>query len=64
MDTIIPFTGKRVPEKKKPLNITSVEQIGFLTTDDRDLWINDPADVLKIMRFIIKEKISIKESNE
>lgn len=60
-DKVITFPSKQAPKKSKPLNIHEIEQIGFLTVDDRDLWVVDPEDLEKIMRFIIKEKIKIIE---
>lgn len=48
-------------KKRKPINIKSIEQLGFLNKEDRDLWITDEKDLMKIMQFIIKEKITIYE---
>lgn len=64
MDKILEFPAQipsPKPEIKKPLNILDVENIGFLVKDDRSLWIKRPEDMLKIMRFIIQEKIAIIE---
>ncbi len=62
-DKIIPFPSHIGKVIKAPLNIMDVENIGFLVTSDRDLWVKRPEDVLKIMRFIIQEKISIIEED-
>jgi hypothetical protein len=58
MKKVIEFPSKK---KKKSLSIKEVEQIGFLTTTDRDLWITNPSDIQKIMLFIVREKIKILE---
>lgn len=61
-EKIVPFRPKEKPKSGVP--IMDVEQIGFLTIDDRDLWVDNPTDVLKIMRFIVKEKIKITEDQK
>lgn len=38
-----------------------VELIGFLTADDRDLWIDDPQDIAAIMAFIRAQNIKIQQ---
>lgn len=38
-----------------------VELIGFLTADDRDLWIDDPQDIAAIMAFIRAQNIQIRQ---
>lgn len=55
---IVPF---RLKNAREPLQISTVEMIGFQTSDDRDLWISDPVLIQKIMMFIIREKIPITE---
>lgn len=60
-DKIVAFPVKPAKTTKKPLSINDVEQIGFLNTTDRHLWVSKKADVLKIMQFIIKENITILE---
>ena len=60
-DKVVSFPAKPKPEIKPPLNIMDVENIGFLTKTDRSLWIKNPEDMMKIMRFIIQEKIKIIE---
>ncbi len=62
-DKIVKFPMKK-GSKKKPLNSKDIESIGFLTIDDRDLFIKDPASIMKIISFIIREKILILEDSE
>lgn len=47
--------------KRKPLPFQDVETIGFLTVNDRDLFISDSESIRKIMSFIVREKITILE---
>lgn len=63
MDKVVPFPQKPKPEIKAPLSITDVENIGFLTKTDRDLWVKRPEDIMKIMLFIVKEKIALIEED-
>ena len=60
-DKVVSFPSKPKPEIKAPLSITDVENIGFLTKTDRDLWVKHPEDIKKIMLFIVKEKIPLIE---
>lgn len=53
-DKIVLFPSPPKPEIKAPLSITDVENIGFLTKTDRDLWVKRPEDIIKIMMFIVK----------
>ena len=61
MDKVIPFPCAPKPEIKPPLSIMDVEQIGFLSITDRNLWVKNPKDIIRIMKFIIQEKIPIIE---
>ncbi len=48
--------------KKKPISVSDIEQVGFLTSTDRDLWIRDKKDIAKIIAFLNREKITIYEA--
>lgn len=61
MADIIHFPSPPAPVIKEPLNIMDVQDIGFVTRDERNLWIKREQDIIKIMRFIIQEKIAIVE---
>ena len=50
--------------KRKALKSNEVEIIGFLTVDNRDLWIRKKEDIEKIIAFIAKNKITIFEGEE
>ena len=47
--------------KKKPVSAKDITTVGFLTIDDRDLWIQDAGDIAKLISFIVREKITIYE---
>jgi len=50
------------PNKKKDMKVLSasdVDFIGFITDDERDLYIEDPADIERIMKFIAQAGIKI-----
>lgn len=59
MSNVLNFPSDK--EKRKPLNLKDVDTIAFQTIDDRHLYITDRDQVIKIMRFLIKEKITILE---
>lgn len=59
MSDILKFPSK----KREPLAAKNVELIGFVTKDDRDLFIDKPADIAKIIAFIQREKIIITEED-
>ena len=54
------------PDKSKrlPLNIKDVDTIAFLTVDDRKLYISDRNTIIKIMRLIVQDKITIIEETK
>lgn len=62
-DKIVKFPSKSKTQIREPLNIMNVENIGFLVKDDRDIWVKRPEDIMKIMRFIVKEKIMLIEED-
>lgn len=51
------------PEKKMKKKISSkdIEKINFITFDDREIWIDDPYDIVILMKFIMEKKIVPKE---
>lgn len=57
-DNVTKFPGQPVASRKR-LHAHEVEVIGFLTFDDRDLYIEDPADIERIMKFIALSGIKI-----
>lgn len=59
MSEVIGFPGKPI---RKVLPVKEVHQISFMTMDNRRLYIDDEAFIMKIMQFIIKEKIKIIEA--
>ena len=59
-DKVVDFPAK----KKRTLKTTDIELIGFLTVDDRDLWISDQGDVARIIAFIIRSGIKINEDTK
>lgn len=69
-DKIVTFPTDRksqtvpTPKRRAPISAGEIETIGFITTTDRDLWINNPTDIMKVMKFIIQEKIQIFEDKE
>ena len=50
--------------KRLPLNIKDVDTIAFLTVDDRKLYISDRNTIIKIMRLIVQDKITIIEETK
>ncbi len=65
-DKIVDFPVKlpQPPDIKKGVCVMDVENIGFLTRDDRDIWIKNKKDIVKIMRFIIDQKITLMEGKK
>lgn len=61
-DKVVEFPNKS--RKRNPLKANEIEQIGFLTKNGRDLWIQNPDDIVKIMQFIVREKIQIYEDKK
>ena len=66
MGKILVFPPKSTEKPKKlgrlkGLKAEDVQLIGFLTEDNRDLWIDNPADIERIINFIIKKHIIISE---
>lgn len=45
------------PQPRRRLSIKEIEMIGFQTHDNRDCFIVDPDDIMRIMKFIVAEKI-------
>lgn len=64
MSEVIRFPSKKPSKIKKTVNVMDVETIGFLTKDDRDIFIVNKEDIKKIMRFIISEKIALVEDED
>jgi hypothetical protein len=63
-DGVIEFPQKKDPQKRLPMSAKDVTLIGFLTVDDRDLWIDDKASIAQIISFIAQNKIKIYESKK
>lgn len=64
MGDIVEFKPKSQNPKapqKKPLKVDEVQIIGFMTDDDRDLWIRKSEDIAKVIAFIAKNNITIFE---
>lgn len=59
MKDILEFPLKGI--KRKPVSFEDVERIVLLTGDRRDLYIDDPAVIVKIMAFLQREKIAVLE---
>lgn len=58
-DNIVDLPGAKKPEKKNALNMNDVQSIGILTTDGRHCFIDDRADIVKLFKFIVAEKIKL-----
>ena len=63
-DNVVHLFKSKEPKKRKSIDIRDVETIGFLNKQDRELWISNPEDIKKIMRFILQEKIQIFEDKD
>lgn len=61
MTDILKFPGEN--KRRSPLSVENIEIIGFVTKDDRDLYIDDPAGIAKIIALIKREKIKILEDD-
>ncbi len=60
-DKIIQFPVK---PSRLPLATSDVEVIGFLTKDDRDVYIKKREDIVKLMAFIKQNKITLYENDD
>ena len=58
MDKVLEFPREK---QRRLISANDVETIGFLTADDRNLHISDPEDIVRIMAFIVQNKIKIFE---
>lgn len=64
MDNVIQFPKNVYKKRKKAVSFDTVFLIEFITSDDRDIFIDDIEDLEKIMRFIRDNKILLKEEIE
>ncbi len=64
MGDVVQFTPKPKNPKSnvgKPLTAEDIDVIGFLTKDDRSIWIKNKVDIAKILIFITRNNITIFE---
>ena len=45
----------------KPLTAEDIDVVGFLTKDDRNIWIKDKKDLAKLLLLITRNNITIFE---